>query len=71
MKEDVRNLTNDELEERGLVECCGHCGSFGGVKRLDDGKTFCEECTAYDFRTEIITLEEWIERDKRNSDVPC
>ena len=59
-----KNLTNDELEEQGLVECCAHCGSIH-ITIEASGDRYCNSCYILGY-TEIITEEEYIERNKVN-----
>ncbi len=60
-------ISNDDLEQQGLVECCSHCNSLHIT--IEDSSTgnlhYCNNCGIADF-TEIITEEEWEERNKVN-----
>jgi len=60
-------LTNDDLESQGLVECCSFCNGLHITIETDSGGTshYCNNCGTVDF-TEIITEEEWEERNKVN-----
>lgn len=58
------DMTNDDLEEQGLVECCSHCYSLH-ITVEEEGSKFCNDCGTVDV-TEIITEDEWVERNKIN-----
>lgn len=54
--------TNDELEEKGLIEVCKHCGS-PNITVEKDNQHFCNSCGIVDF-VEVITEEEFEVRNK-------
>jgi hypothetical protein len=58
------DYTNDELEEKGLVECCAHCGSLH-ITVENDGQKYCNDCGIVGY-TEVITEVEYEERHKIN-----
>lgn len=57
-------LSNDELEEKGLVECCAHCGSLH-ITVEPNGEKYCNDCCIMGY-TEVITEEEYENRNKVN-----
>lgn len=57
-------MTNEELEEQGLVEVCSHCGSLH-ITVEDDDLHYCNTCGTVDF-TQTITEEEYESRTKIN-----
>jgi hypothetical protein len=58
-----KEYTQDELEELGLVECCGHCGSLHITIEVGlNNSKYCNTCSLVDYTT-IMTLEDWAERD--------
>jgi hypothetical protein len=59
-----KDLTNDELEAQGLVECCAHCGSIH-ITIEGNGEKYCNSCYILGY-TEIISEEEYEERNKIN-----
>jgi hypothetical protein len=48
--------TNDELEEKGLIEVCKHCGS-PNITVEKDNQHFCNSCGIVDY-VEYITEEQ-------------
>jgi len=58
------DYTNDELEEKGLVECCAHCGSLH-ITVESDGQKYCNDCGIVGY-TEVITEEQYEDRHKIN-----
>ncbi len=58
------DITNDDLEEQGLVECCAHCNSLH-ITIEPNGSKYCNNCGTLDF-TEIISEVEWQEKNKIN-----
>jgi hypothetical protein len=58
----MSKLTNDALEEQGLVECCAHCGSLH-ITIEANNECYCNNCCIVGY-TEIITEEEYEERNK-------
>lgn len=57
-------LTNEELEEQGLLEVCGHCGSLH-VTVEDQNTKYCNSCGIVNF-TEVISEDEYVKRNQVN-----
>lgn len=57
-------MTNEELEEQGLVEVCKHCGSLH-ITVEDGDRHYCNECGIVNY-TEIISEDEYEIRNKVN-----
>lgn len=60
------DLTNDDLEEQGLVECCSMCTSLHiTIETGSDGSSInlCNNCGTVDY-TEVITEKEYQEKMK-------
>lgn len=61
MSSESKKMTNNDLEEQGLVECCAHCNSLNILQMGED--LFCKSCGTVNF-TEIITEAEYEERNR-------
>jgi len=57
-----KKLTNDDLEEQGLVECCIHCNNLH-ITIEENGDMYCNDCGMVNF-TEVITEQEYLEKLK-------
>lgn len=55
------DITNDDLEEQGLIEYCKHC--FGTAIIEFENKLYCKGCHTVNF-TKVISEEEYEEMMK-------
>tara|TARA_R110000822_G_scaffold82509_6_gene195161 strand:- start:959 stop:1144 length:186 start_codon:yes stop_codon:yes gene_type:complete len=53
----MNELSNEELEEQGLLEVCGHCGSLH-ITTEDNKTKYCNSCGIVNF-TDIISEEDY------------
>jgi hypothetical protein len=62
-------MSNEELEENGLMEVCKHCNSLH-VTIEPNGDKYCNSCGIVNF-TEVVTEEAWVEKDSKINKINC